>query len=667
MKVTNTPPIDIPYQLQACRRHTTFPCGVQAFKVQFAAMKTIRKRIYTILPRPVASSTSPPAASTITRARSNSMSSSAVRSLHTMSQVSPLSFFDSPPPPTPGSRPGTAGNLAFTRLAAEGKSELETQTDTPSNHSSYNAAQAHSHSGNYSHYSLAASSCQSELVTELAPPLLTPFFPYASLTPAFTSSPVNDVSSIPVAGRPQTHFHLDAGAYGIPKRSRATYAADHGAYSRRAYESSPFSHRDDFNLLSHAVQVGEDAYFIHQSAMGVADGVGGWSRLRRTARREDANLSPSALFARRLMHHCCEEVEAARAALITPPLPSRLPDASPPTADDLYTDLEDSLEELADGLDVLMILEKAYERTIQAHTQSHTASSINVTGSPEPPVPVDVTNLPTQSYGAAHAAGARDNKSEFALCPETHGSSSWSSVLSPSAKPGPSETSMQGSATVLLAVLEHPSVGPLKQENPSLLFSPKASKAEGPPSVAGRGAVIKVAHLGDCVGMLVRGDEIVWRTEEMWWNFNTPVQLGPSSPTKPREAQLFTVPVQVDDILILASDGLSDNLWDEDVLDEVVRFRHMFWKDGSWFGPSSLNKSGQTGFARNAMAAMLSEALCSRARLAAEKRTNDDKCSLNTSCEVPFARRAREQGKAFHGGKPDDISVLVAVISEGAA
>jgi len=30
---------------------------------------------------------------------------------------------------------------------------------------------------------------------------------------------------------------------------------------------------------------------------------------------------------------------------------------------------------------------------------------------------------------------------------------------------------------------------------------------------------------------------------------------------------------------------------------------------------------------------------------------------------IPFARRAREQGRTFTGGKPDDISVLVAVIS----
>lgn len=33
------------------------------------------------------------------------------------------------------------------------------------------------------------------------------------------------------------------------------------------------------------------------------------------------------------------------------------------------------------------------------------------------------------------------------------------------------------------------------------------------------------------------------------------------------------LPVRADDILIRASDGLGDNPWDEDVLDEVVRVR----------------------------------------------------------------------------------------------
>jgi len=143
----------------------------------------------------------------------------------------------------------------------------------------------------------------------------------------------------------------------------------------------------------------------------------------------------------------------------------------------------------------------------------------------------------------------------------------------------------------------------------------------------------------------------------------------------------------------LASDGLSDNLWAADVLDEVVQFRRSF------LGPSSLSgdmdvplanigsdkdRSSSPGSSasgrllrRRTLAGMLSEALCSRARRVSERRRPPRRAvSPNATTttpsinivdteidEVPFARRAREAGKVFGGGKNDDISVVVAVIS----
>jgi len=163
------------------------------------------------------------------------------------------------------------------------------------------------------------------------------------------------------------------------------------------------------------------------------------------------------------------------------------------------------------------------------------------------------------------------------------------------------------------------------------------------------------------MGMLVRGDDIVWRSEEMWWAFNTPLQLGPMSSTPPSMAQVITLPVRADDILVLASDGLSDNLWDEDMLDEVVRFRHTFLAS---------NVTSGSQLPRRALAGMLSEALCSRARKVSQRRFKTTSAAgtfetiLEVDDEIPFGRRAREEGRPFNcRGKPDDISVLVAVIS----
>ncbi len=141
---------------------------------------------------------------------------------------------------------------------------------------------------------------------------------------------------------------------------------------------------------------------------------------------------------------------------------------------------------------------------------------------------------------------------------------------------------------------------------------------------------------------------------------------------------MFTIPVQADDILVLASDGLSDNLWDEDILDEVVRFRRSFLPPSTSSSGSSASATPSLGaregiLGRRTLAGMLSEALCSRARAVSERRGSGSssrglpsrkgsptltkavpsKGVENEEDEVPFARRAREQGKSFRGGKLD--------------
>lgn len=162
---------------------------------------------------------------------------------------------------------------------------------------------------------------------------------------------------------------------------------------------------------------------------------------------------------------------------------------------------------------------------------------------------------------------------------------------------------------------------------------------------------------------------------------------------------VITLPVKANDILILASDGLSDNLWDEDVLDEVVRFKKTFLdtmedstttttattlpkeeeeEDSGYSSESSTcstlrpttttttaesnSTTMTTTLKRKSLAGMLSEALCSRARHVSE-RSSSSLDEDEDKDEIPFGRRAREIGKRFCGGKDDDISVVVAVIS----
>ncbi|KAF8907619.1 phosphatase 2C-like domain-containing protein [Gymnopilus junonius] len=448
--------------------------------------------------------------------------------------------------------------------------------------------------------------------------------------------------------------------------------------------------RRPYPHTSLSVQVGEDAYFVRDNAMGIADGVGGWAK---SASCSSHHPTPSALFSRRLMHFCSAEIGALDSRSDSAPNPAARPPTTqfsfqhhlkprPPPPQNHYevfsfSELEDSLhsslEELSEGFDVLNILERAYDSTVKSHV-----------------VPSSSTPLTT------------------------------------------------GSSTALLAVLDHPptSSGPLPQspEAPhknyaagslhqtDILTEPAVSPAhaetatlDGETTAVPYDAVIRIAHLGDCMGMLVRGDKIAWRSDEMWWGYNHPLQLGPPPPNAnpanptapiplPVKPHTFTLPVRADDILILASDGLSDNLWDEDVLDEVLKFR----QNDSWgFSDSQQGDSHQTQILRRkAFAGMLSEALCSRAKRVSETRpsssaaqrrrpasppprfsviaeeseghevttdqassptislvTSDQVKQTEDEIEIPFARRAKLASKSFRGGKHDDISVIVAVIS----
>ena len=458
--------------------------------------------------------------------------------------------------------------------------------------------------------------------------------------------------------RHQPRYHLDVGAYGIPKRSNGKTSAGRDGFtsnpsSQPQRSSGNVFHDRSAEDLGLAVQVGEDAYFIRDNAMGVADGVGGWARSRPDCARSSSNdPSPSALFARRLMHYCSAETSAAQqrasdATLLSRSAPehshmrpahangafSVWPWSSP--VEQMQDELEDELEDLEDGLDVLMILERAYESTIKAHVVPSTPTS---SGSSSPP-----TSSPIQGSPEPHLSAAQS-------------------------MPPPTTPLKTGSSTALVAVLQHSPRPKQESDAPRFTLFPPTTQQDAPT----HDAVLKIAHLGDCMGMLVRGEQVAWRSEEMWWGFNAPVQLGPSSNARPADAQIITLPVQQDDILILASDGLSDNLWDFEVLDEVVRFKRSFLRPS----PSPSSKSGaldesrtQGLLGRRTLAGMLSEALCSRARRVSERKgplgssMRAVSATKEAEAEVPFARRAREQGKVFHGGKIDDISVLVAVIS----
>ncbi|KAL0064653.1 hypothetical protein AAF712_008351 [Marasmius tenuissimus] len=305
--------------------------------------------------------------------------------------------------------------------------------------------------------------------------------------------------------------------------------------------------------------------------------------------------------------------------------------------------LSEELEELEEGIDVLMLLERAYQKTLDAHV-------------------IDPLSTPESSRSNTPPTNP--------LSSATSASSPHSRYTSLTSDGHPEEGSRERQSSFDGRFFDYHV--PKGQFEVKVEMQPRTDRDGGLETADASDelqAVVKLAHVGDCMGMLVRGDQVVWRSQEMWWNSNS----GPLSPITPANtvtsAQSFTLPVQADDILILASDGLSDNLWDEDVIDEVNRFRQ-----GGWLNSAAIQDTSAADslLRRRTLAGMLSEALCSRARRFPDGRRLGRqlrKGLISTSAsgtttpvegiveeeEIPFARRAREAGRLFSGGKGDDI------------
>lgn len=404
-------------------------------------------------------------------------------------------------------------------------------------------------------------------------------------------------------------FH--AGAYGIPK-SRASSSSEHG---KKRKTKSLFAPLADFLIggadtsppppqagdaepklptalsylhgsgLQSAIRsqgkivktrlqskdVGQDAYFLKNDAIGIADGVGGWA--------VQPHADPS-LFSRLLMHFCYAEMH-------------RL-DMSRSQAEDAQG-WDDALDEWF-SCNPVEIMQSAWERCVRA------------------------------------------SKREGIL----------------------------GSSTALMAIL--------------------------------RGDELRIANMGDCVLFLIRDGEPIFRSVEQQHSFNFPLQLGMMDATVESvtlsralcmhrsgvipdgardvdlsdvtedanmsnyinsydqaedsgSAPVFDVPrydaghwdikVQPGDLVILASDGLLDNLFDDEIMDAV----HDTLAE---FDPSDTERMHMY------LPSVLSERLCHMARSVME-----DPRTISS----PFQQHANEEGIYYVGGKNDDVTVVAGIIS----
>jgi protein phosphatase PTC7 len=148
------------------------------------------------------------------------------------------------------------------------------------------------------------------------------------------------------------------------------------------------------------------------------------------------------------------------------------------------------------------------------------------------------------------------------------------------------------------------------------------------------GATLKWAYIGDSAFAVLRGGKIVHRSRAQQSHFNCPFQISAGGKgDSVAKADVGEMPVRDGDVVVAGTDGLFDNVFDAE-LERVVRM-------GTAQGYSPKNMA-------DVVAGIAYEMSRSRTKVS------------------PFSTEYQKQaaGVGFHGGKPDDITVVVAFVRD---
>lgn len=200
-------------------------------------------------------------------------------------------------------------------------------------------------------------------------------------------------------------------------------------------------------------------------------------------------------------------------------------------------------------------------------------------------------------------------------------------------------------------------------------------------SVVGEDGRIDLANLGDSGFLQLRLGAVQHYSNPQTHAFNTPYQLSIIPPKilaqskvfggtplsdLPKDASMASHTLQHGDVLLLATDGVWDNLNSQDVLNIVTRQMLNF---GAWASTpengitvtkdiAAVTKPGGIGDGpgEHTLQGALAVAVAGEAKLA----------SVNNRRDGPFAKEVQKYypEEGYHGGKVDDICVVVLVAIE---
>jgi protein phosphatase PTC7 len=153
-------------------------------------------------------------------------------------------------------------------------------------------------------------------------------------------------------------------------------------------------------------------------------------------------------------------------------------------------------------------------------------------------------------------------------------------------------------------------------------------------------STLYTANIGDSGFIVVRKGEIVHRSEEQQHYFNTPFQLSLPPPghgdnvlsDSPESADAYSFPVKDGDVVLVATDGVFDNVPTSLLLDTLKEIEGE--RD-----PVKLQMTANT-------IALMARSL-----------------SFDSEFMSPFSINARRNNILATGGKPDDITVVLATVA----
>ncbi|ANB15126.1 type 2C protein phosphatase PTC7 [Sugiyamaella lignohabitans] len=176
--------------------------------------------------------------------------------------------------------------------------------------------------------------------------------------------------------------------------------------------------------------------------------------------------------------------------------------------------------------------------------------------------------------------------------------------------------------------------------------------------------MLSIANIGDSGFFIFRQRRVYRRSTPQTHQFNTPFQLSivPKSMAKrrgrspisddPQDADLSQHQLKHGDVVVLATDGLTDNVFAQEILKVVT---NGMWHSRSWIHEDEAAIDDLEPVDLQAGAQEIAQNLV-RAGINA---------SLDPNSESPFTLRLRqEMGFVAPGGKPDDITVLVMLVEE---